>query len=295
MPQGYSFLVPGLGPVTALAAWQVDATRRNRALPQQVARGALATLVVNASDVALQELYTLAVGVERDPNRGLGAAALIPAIDAALESGSLLLFGGWETGSDGLPAGDGEATGPSQDAVLASRIMRGNRAILFEGYRYRFVAAGERSWGSDNKDEEPVPLDKARPIVAKMSGKVPRNALERESWKEMSERLTDDDQSEGIRLVRVVFVGGAIAPEVSEAVSPSAMRAAAEAVQHWIEVKVCYEDGAPFTGNVIVELPDGRKTEGAPNEAGLIRIDSIDPGSCKVSIPELDAAAWRQA
>ena len=63
--------------------------------------------------------------------------------------------------------------------------------------------------------------------------------------------------------------------------------------QTWIEVDVRFEDGTPFDGNVVIELPGGRKTEGAPDANGIIRIDGIDPGSCKLTITELDASAWQ--
>ena len=67
------------------------------------------------------------------------------------------------------------------------------------------------------------------------------------------------------------------------------------APQDWIEIEVLYEDGVAFPGNCVVELPGGRSTEGPPGDAGIIRMDGIDPGSCKLTFPELDAAAFKSA
>jgi predicted component of type VI protein secretion system len=60
----------------------------------------------------------------------------------------------------------------------------------------------------------------------------------------------------------------------------------------WIEIEVVFDDGTPFTGNCVVDLPSNLRTDGAPDDEGLIRIEGIDPGSCKVSFPDLDGAVW---
>lgn len=59
----------------------------------------------------------------------------------------------------------------------------------------------------------------------------------------------------------------------------------------WIEVSLADQDGHPFDTRYVLELPDGKKREGQ-SAGGVIRADGIDPGSCRLSLPDLDAPAW---
>jgi hypothetical protein len=73
--------------------------------------------------------------------------------------------------------------------------------------------------------------------------------------------------------------------------TPSQVRASL-AQQDWFEIEIEYEDGSPFDGNAAIELPGGRRTDGPPDADGVVRVDGIDPGSCKVSFPSLDTDSW---
>src|SRR6185436_18559403 len=63
---------------------------------------------------------------------------------------------------------------------------------------------------------------------------------------------------------------------------------------HFVEVELVDDAGKPVTGErVRVTLPDGKTiSERSTNEKGLVRIDNIDPGSCKITFPDLDDKAW---
>ena len=64
----------------------------------------------------------------------------------------------------------------------------------------------------------------------------------------------------------------------------------------WVEVELVDEDGEPVAGEKYeITLPDGRVAKGTTNEKGLVRIEGIDPGSCKVTFPNLDKSAWEKA
>jgi hypothetical protein len=40
-------------------------------------------------------------------------------------------------------------------------------------------------------------------------------------------------------------------------------------------------------------LPDGQTlAEGTLDEKGFARVEGVDPGSCKVTFPNLDKSAW---
>jgi len=63
----------------------------------------------------------------------------------------------------------------------------------------------------------------------------------------------------------------------------------------WIEIVLVDEAGDPVTGeSYSITLPDGETVaEGTLDEKGLARVDGIDPGSCKVTFPNLDKDAWK--
>ena len=65
----------------------------------------------------------------------------------------------------------------------------------------------------------------------------------------------------------------------------------------WIEIEMVDEDGDPVPGQAYsITLPDGETVaEGTLDEKGFVRIDGIDPGTCKITFPNLDKDAWDKA
>ena len=64
--------------------------------------------------------------------------------------------------------------------------------------------------------------------------------------------------------------------------------------KHWIEIELLDEEGKPAAGERYrVTVPDGTNQEGTLDEKGFARVDGIDPGTCKVTFPELDKEAWQ--
>jgi type VI secretion system secreted protein VgrG len=63
---------------------------------------------------------------------------------------------------------------------------------------------------------------------------------------------------------------------------------------HWVEIKLVDEDGNPVPGETYqITLPDGSTiADGTLDEKGFARVDHIDPGTCKVTFPNLDKDAW---
>jgi type VI secretion system secreted protein VgrG len=62
----------------------------------------------------------------------------------------------------------------------------------------------------------------------------------------------------------------------------------------WIEIVLEDEAGKPCPGeHYRITLPDGTTlAEGTLDDKGFARVDYIDPGSCKVTFPDLDKDAW---
>jgi len=65
--------------------------------------------------------------------------------------------------------------------------------------------------------------------------------------------------------------------------------------KHWIEIKLVDEAGKPVPGEPYqITLPDGSTiADGTLDEKGFARVDNIDPGTCKVTFPNLDKDAWK--
>jgi type VI secretion system secreted protein VgrG len=64
----------------------------------------------------------------------------------------------------------------------------------------------------------------------------------------------------------------------------------------WIEIEMVDEDGKPVAGEAYrITLPDGETTaEGTLDDKGFARVETIDPGSCKITFPNLDKSAWEE-
>ncbi|MEW5979686.1 MAG: type VI secretion system tip protein TssI/VgrG [Acidobacteriota bacterium] len=63
----------------------------------------------------------------------------------------------------------------------------------------------------------------------------------------------------------------------------------------WIEIELVDDQGKPVPGEKYrVTLPDGTTIdEGTLDDKGFARIDGIDPGTCKITFPNLDKDAWK--
>ena len=70
-----------------------------------------------------------------------------------------------------------------------------------------------------------------------------------------------------------------------------------EKKKSWIEIELVDEEKNPVPGERFkITLPDGETVaEGTLNEKGFARVDGIDPGTCKITFPELDQEAWEKA
>ncbi|MBM3791398.1 MAG: carboxypeptidase regulatory-like domain-containing protein [Acidobacteria bacterium] len=62
----------------------------------------------------------------------------------------------------------------------------------------------------------------------------------------------------------------------------------------WIEIELVDEEGNPVPGERYeVTLPDGSTVaSGTLDERGFAHIGNTDPGTCKITFPDLDKDAW---
>ena len=63
----------------------------------------------------------------------------------------------------------------------------------------------------------------------------------------------------------------------------------------WIEIEMVDEEDESVPGEKYkITLPDDTVAEGTLDNNGFARVDGIDPGTCKVTFPELDKDAWEK-
>jgi hypothetical protein len=61
----------------------------------------------------------------------------------------------------------------------------------------------------------------------------------------------------------------------------------------WIEIRLLDEESKPVPNiRYRIKLTDGSTREGSLDGAGIARFEDIDAGTCEVSFPALDSAAW---
>ncbi len=87
----------------------------------------------------------------------------------------------------------------------------------------------------------------------------------------------------------------ALAPALaSSAVAPAPKKTAEKKQEKtWIEIVLVDMDGKPVPNERYrVKLPGGEVKEGRLNSYGQAGFYELDPGSCKISFPDLDTEAW---
>jgi hypothetical protein len=69
-----------------------------------------------------------------------------------------------------------------------------------------------------------------------------------------------------------------------------------EQKQSWIEIEMTDEDKNPVPGRAyLLLLPDGQSVAGGTlDDKGFARVEGIEPGTCKISFPNLDQEAWER-
>lgn len=64
--------------------------------------------------------------------------------------------------------------------------------------------------------------------------------------------------------------------------------------EHWIEIELLDDEGKPLAGErYFVELPDGSSLSGTTDGQGRARVEGVDPGTAKVSFPDLDKKLYQ--
>jgi hypothetical protein len=81
--------------------------------------------------------------------------------------------------------------------------------------------------------------------------------------------------------------------EDEEAAQAAQESAPAADEQHWIEIVLTDDQGNPVAGEAyFVELPDGSSISGRTDANGRARVEGVDPGTAKVSFPDMDKSVY---
>jgi hypothetical protein len=275
------------GVVTAIAAWRVTADQRHSAFPVARASWLVRLLERDGQRATLSALYGLATGADPQSAHRLMPSALLDKICAALDGGRLLILPEARPGNDHAAAVD-----ESDERALVASVMQGRTALPFQGISYRLVAVDGGTTLVGHLDYAPLPKKDAIALVERMSDSLGRTPQDQSLWADVSQAVARRDDEPRILLMRP---RPAAAPPLRESAPPPPPSKAPVAKQSWIELQIEYEDGTPYPGNVVVEVPGGVRSEEPPDDKGNIRLDRINPGSSKVSFPDLDASAFDPA
>jgi hypothetical protein len=156
---------------------------------------------------------------------------------------------------------------------------------------YRVRRASEKVARSD---EEPVPAAKAAAIVAgaarQAEGAMIHPALDRAA----AQFAAASSAPQGLLLFRVRPQAPASHSELPPppAAPPRKSPPPKEKKTSWIEIEVCDDEGKPVSGGSYrLELPNQVVKAGTVPAGGVLRVEAIDPGSCKFSLVDLGGAA----
>jgi hypothetical protein len=280
------------GSFTAVIGWRARVGQDDGAVQLPEARAILRDLRHDGARSELIALHELVSGVGVSMPSRVASLQLVSRIEAAIEAGRLLFFRGWGSSAGVVAAAEARATEGGAAATLVRELMGRRGQLRFEGRRYRLVPASSVAGVGVAGGYRPVPPEDASALVDRMAERLATRPDVRERWSRVAALLASDDEEERLTLLLYAPAGGASqTDEAGPAETPSQIQKEL-APEHWIELELVYDDGTPYDGRCVLELPGGRTVDGAPDEDGLVRVDGLrDAGTCKVSFPDLDVAA----
>lgn len=86
---------------------------------------------------------------------------------------------------------------------------------------------------------------------------------------------------------------GEMTPRQAEVAAREEGPASVAEEKTWLEIELVDEEGNPVPGEqYAIEIPGGATRVGRLDEQGRARIEGLDPGTCQVSFPNVDARRW---
>ena len=108
--------------------------------------------------------------------------------------------------------------------------------------------------------------------------------------------VADPGEGEEIKKEQIEKKKGKYGSQEVKPFKPAEAEEEEEEEKTWIEIELIGEDDEPIPGEKYkIEMPDGSVAQGTLDGDGLARKEGIDPGTCKISFPDLDQDAWEPA
>jgi hypothetical protein len=223
--------------------------------------------------------------LSRFPLSSLDDQELLALLRRSLKSGEVVALRECE----GAGGDDGGASATQRR--LIREIERKTRGRLgLAGRRYKLVADVDLTKLSDRDSYEVVRHDDA---VKVLDGLAKENGGAADLFAKAKQGLTRDWRPprapDGLILLCKTVTMQSAAPDLATAITPSQMKKML-AKTEWIEIVVNDELGNPYTGPYRIQTPDGSTREGNFDEQGLWGDYDIDPGKCKLLLPDVPEA-----
>jgi hypothetical protein len=237
---------------------------------------------IHAQDLPKVRMFLAHARLPVGDLRRFGDTALLPCLRRLVDKGDLVIV----RIIDGQAMTD--ATVEQRRLVLAIEAQSRNK-LSHQGRILRLVPGAKLALVEDRDDYQVVSQGEARKILAGLAQTMAgTNPALGKLLDEAATKITPDWRPpflpDGLVLLcRVprVAPSGVDAP----ALTPSQIKQQT-AKTEWIEIEVHDELGKPYTGAYKIQLPDGTFAEGNFDETGLWGDYDIDPGQCKMIVPE---------
>jgi hypothetical protein len=192
------------------------------------------------------------------------------------------------------PDAKAEAAPQPEDRVLTA-LAKWTRDFVFSGSRFRLIPT--RDWHDVRRGEryQVVHPNEAKPILENLA--VNASNTEKAAFLEAVSMLP---LQAGVAHSKVLLLRGVVhrissSTSSEPALTPSQI-ARSVREQHWVEIELVGEDGVGISGEeYLIVTSDKQQYSGVTDADGVVRVENVLPGECKISFPKLDRDAWRAA
>lgn len=213
---------------------------------------------------------------------------LIELVGDLVKSGDLVVL---RKGKDA--AGVPESTTMARRRLVREIDARTRGRLSYSGRQYKLVVDVDLSKTPDRNNHEVVQRADAAQILDAMAKQAGTQDDLAPLLTQARDKLSPDWRPplfpDGLILLRRNISPKAVSYVTEPAITPSQLKRMLTKTE-WIEIEVLDELGKPYPGPYRIELPDGSTAEGNFDEQGLWGDYDIDPGTCKLIVPDVPEA-----
>lgn len=143
---------------------------------------------------------------------------------------------------------------------------------------------------------DPTAIQSLRHLLVLELGSVIQRLADPNVVEEAAKRVADGRWTLAVVDLPQLKVSGSHGSSQPGAKSSSDKDPLKDSKKTWVEVELLDKNKHPVKGLAIeLTLPDGSTEKGTLSEKGSFRKDGIDPGTCRVRFPDLDAREWAKS